>query len=366
MEDGCYPEKLYAHEHQIQRALNWLLHSGIQSKNGGVARFYRSDRQINNPVSTEITGYHAGTLAWLYTATGNQEALSRAIETADFLVDKAWDATLRTFPFEYPHPSPTYFFDNGIIVRGLLAVWSITQTPRYWEVAQTCAERMVLDFDAGFDFHPILSLPSKVAELRDPRWSRSSGCYQLKAAVGWHEISHATEHKELYAAWDRLRIQAIEGHDEFLPGHTDQERVVDRLHAYCYFLEALLATPQNPECSRAIAVGTQRVAYLLHKIAPAFVRSDVYAQLLRIRIYADHTGALPLDVHTAALEAEQLAAFQLTSTDARIDGGFCFGRQGEQMLPYVNPVSTDFAVQALHLWHLRQSGLPLPPFAGLV
>ncbi len=225
---------------------------------------------------------------------------------------------------------------------------------------------MVLDFDAGFDFHPILSLPSKVAELRDPRWSRSSGCYQLKAAVGWLEIAHTAEHKELHAAWERLQSQTLLGHHEFLPGHTDEERVMDRLHAYCYFLEALLATPQYPECSRAIAVGTQRVAYLLHKIAPAFVRSDVYAQLLRIRLYADQTGALPLDEHTAALEAEQLAAFQLTSTDARIDGGFCFGRRGAELLPFVNPVSTDFAVQALHLWHLRQTGSALPPASGLV
>jgi len=357
---------LSVHQQQIQRALNWLLHSGIQSSDGGVARFYRSDQQKNNPLSMEITGYQAGTLAWLHVQTGDGDSLRGAIEVADFLVDRAWDRTLGVFPFEYPQPSPTYFFDNGIIVRGLLAVWRITKTPRYWEVAQICAEQMLRDFDAGFDFHPILSLPAKTAELRDPRWSRSSGCYQLKAALGWHEIAHLADHKELHTAWDRLRTQALEGHDEFLPGHTDEERVMDRLHAYCYFLEALLATPQSPDCARAIAIGVQRVAYLLHKIAPVFVRSDVYAQLLRIRLYADASGALPLDSHTAAFEAEHLAAFQLSSPDPRVDGGFCFGKKGTEMLPYVNPVSTDFAVQALHLWHLRQTGVALPPVAGLV
>jgi len=357
---------LSVHLQQIQRALNWLLHSGIQSQNGGVARFYRSDQAKNNPVSTEITGYQASTLAWLHGVTGKDEALRGAIRTADFLIDCAWDRALGVFPFEYPHPSPTYFFDSGIIVRGLLAVWRITKTPRYWEVAQTCAQQMLRDFDAGFDFHPILSLPGKIAEVRDPRWSRSSGCYQLKAALSWHEIAHAGNNPELHGAWDRLRTQAIKEHDEFLPGHTDEERVMDRLHAYCYFLEALLASAQRPECARALTIGIQRVAYLLHKIAPVFVRSDVYAQLLRIRLYADLAEILPLDIHTAALEAEKLAAFQLRSDDARIDGGFCFGRKGAEMLPYVNPVSTGFAVQALHLWHLRQAGSALPSVAGLV
>ena len=141
---------------------------------------------------------------------------------------------------------------------------------------------------------------------------------------------------------------------------------MDRLHAYCYFLEALLCAGPGARESHAIALGTQRVTHLLHRIAPSFVRSDVYAQLLRIRIYADALNILPLDTHTAALEAEQLASFQLKSEDPREDGGFCFGKKEGGLLPFANPVSTDFAVQALHLWHLRQTGAALPPASGLV
>jgi len=345
----------------IQRATNWLLHSGIQTPDGGVARFYRSDRERNNPISTEITGYQAGTLAWLYRATGDEETLRRARDAADFLVNCAWNGALRTFPFEYPHASPAYFFDCGIIVRGLLAVWRITHTPGYREVAEACASQMARDFDAGFDFHPVLELPAKTAPAREPRWSRSSGCYQLKAALAFHET-------KLEAVWERMLKQSLEDHNQFLPGHTDEERVMDRLHAYCYFLEGLLVGSQGKErdTARAVAVGIQRVAYLLHRIAPVFVRCDVYAQLLRVRIYADAAGLLALDTHTAAIEAEQLSGFQLASADRRIDGGFCFGRKGTEMLPYVNPVSTAFAVQALHLWHLQQTGSALPAVSELV
>ncbi len=170
----------------------------------------------------------------------------------------------------------------------------------------------------------------------------------------------------MHSAWDRLWRQALTHHDQFLPGHTDEERVMDRLHAYCYFLEALLIAPPHPESARAIASGIQRVAYLLHKIAPTFVRSDVYAQLIRARIYADSLGILPLDTHTAALEVEQLELFQTRSEDVRIDGGFWFGRKGVQMLPYINPVSTAFGMQALQLWTGMQSGAALPPSSELL
>jgi hypothetical protein len=354
----------------LSHSLRWLLHSGIQNPEGGVSRYYLSDRRQYKAVSHEITGYHAGTLAWLYTMEHKPEALAGAIKTADFLVEHAWNASLRTFPFEradeHADPSPAYFFDCGIIVRGLLAVWRITRTPRYWEVAKACAEQMLIDFDSGFDFHPVLDLPGKTPALRDVRWSRSSGCYQLKSALAWYEVSHVEQNPALDAAWQRARDQSVKEHEQFLPGHTEEERVMDRLHAYCYFLEALIATPAFGGRDRALAVGIQRVSHLLHKIESVFTRTDVCAQLLRVRLYANAAGILPLDTHTAALEAEQIASLQLHSDDPRIDGGFCFGRKAGQLLPFVNPVSTDFAIQACHLWHLHQANLPLPPASGLV
>jgi hypothetical protein len=45
----------------------------------------------------------------------------------------------------------------------------------------------------------------------------------------------------------------------------------------------------------------------------------------------------------------------LESEDARIGGGFGFGRKGDEQLPYVNPVSTAFCMQALTLWDDRKN-----------
>ena len=99
-----------------------------------------------------------------------------------------------------------------------------------------------------------------------------------------------------------------------------------------------------------------RVAALLREIGPQFERSDVCAQLLRVRVFADWAGVAPVDVEAARFEAERLGGYQQESADARIDGGFWFGRKGGEWLPYVNPVSTAFALQALDVWRAYVEG----------
>jgi hypothetical protein len=108
---------------------------------------------------------------------------------------------------------------------------------------------------------------------------------------------------------------------------------------------------------QALHSGVSRVAQLLREIAPGFERSDVNAQLLRIRLIAHHLGIIPLDERAAREEAARTASFQaLDSGDVRVRGGFWFGRKGAQMLPFSNPVSTAFCLQALALWDDHESG----------
>jgi hypothetical protein len=101
-------------------------------------------------------------------------------------------------------------------------------------------------------------------------------------------------------------------------------------------------------------------------IAPLFERSDVYAQLLRLRLFASQLGALPLEGDRACQEAELVAGLQLDDQERRLWGGFAFGRRGGQLLPFVNPASTAFCTQALHLWRLHQQGSTLPPWRTLI
>jgi hypothetical protein len=327
----------------LSRAGEWFLRSGIQEPNGGVARYYREDLERNQTVSTEITGYAVSAFVWLHSLTEDQRYLDRAAAAARFLTRMAWDAASRTMPFETNPPAFTYFFDCGITVRGLLSAWRATGEQEFLDVAAALGKSMVLDFasnDGGF--HPILSLPDKRPVERDARrWSRSPGCYQLKSAMAWWDLWEATGDAQFREPYEHVLGDSLGTCGAFLPGDPDRLKVMDRLHAFLYFLEGLLPRPNEARCARAIADGIRGAAHHLREIGPEFERSDVYAQLLRMRCYADWAGVVPLDTAAAQFEAEKLAEFQ------RPDGGYYFGRKGNTRLPYVNPVSTAFAGQAL-------------------
>jgi hypothetical protein len=329
----------------VSRAGEWFLCSGIQESNGGVARYHRADLKRNAAVSTEITGYTASALIFLHRLTGKAEYLDRAVAAARFLAQTAWDAAARAMPYEIDPSEFAYFFDSGIIVRGLLAVWRTTGEDEFIDAAAAVGRHMMRDFAGSHGFHPILELPGKAPVERDGlRWSRSAGCYQLKAAMAWLDLADATGDSSFRAPYHCVLDASLRTYTSFLPGHPERPKVMDRLHAFSYFLEGLLAGAGEGRACAAMTDGIGIVADLLRDIGPEFERSDVYAQLLRARIYADRAGLAPLDREAAAFEAARLEEFQ------RPDGGFWFGRTGERWLPYVNPVSAAFALQALAMW----------------
>jgi hypothetical protein len=336
----------------LSLAGEWFLRSGIQQPDGGVARYYRTDLERNHAVSTEITGYAASAFVYLHTTTKDARYLDRARSAARFLTRTAWDPASATMPFEIDPPASTYFFDCGIVVRGLVSVWRVTADAEFLDAATALGKAMIRDFAAADGtFHPILSLPDKRPVERDAsRWSRSPGCYQLKAAMGWWDLLEATADEHFREPYERVLEYSLGACGGFLPGHPERPKVMDRLHAFCYFLEGLLPHAREPRVAAAIRDGIPRAAHYMREIAPEFERSDVYAQLLRMRLYADRVGALPLDVAAAQFEAEKLAGFQATS------GGFYFGRKAGAWLPYVNPVSSAFALQALELWDGCRAG----------
>lgn len=336
----------------------WLLDSGISESSGGFARFYDAETGKNRAVSTEITGYAASALVYLFRITGEEVYLDRARKSARFLID-AWDRQLRTFPFE-PSSHLSYFFDCGIVIRGLLAVWRETHDEQLLDISRAAAHGMIADFRSGNsakEYHPVLALPEKEPLPRSDRWSRAPGCYQLKAAMAWWDVAGITGDGALRDAYFEMVDIALATHSSFLPMASVSHAVVDRLHAYCYFLEGLLPVMDRPECAKVYIEGINCISRLLKEIT-SFERSDVYAQLLRARMYG--AGDVP------AAEAEALAAFQAVGDDPRVNGGFFFGRRDGKMSPHVNPVSTVFALQALEMWRQHETGSKPPCLRMLI
>jgi hypothetical protein len=320
-----------------------------------VARYYRADVENNLPVSTEITGYFTGALFHLH-ELASAATTEAGLAAAHYLTRQAWSAQHATIPFE-PGSEYAYFFDIGIIVRGLLAAWKATGEQEFADRAKDAALSLAFDFLGDGVFHPVITLPEKQPLDYEPkRWSRSPGCYQLKSALAWHDIGQAFGDAHATRVFEAALASALATHESFLPGVDDPEKVMDRLHAYGYFLEALLSVGDRPECRKALTEGIERVGRYLREISPRFERSDVCAQLLRVRVIAHRHCGLPLDHEAAAEEARRAAAYQASSADPRIEGGFWFGKkrdgspEHQKMLPFVNPVSTVFCLQALALW----------------
>lgn len=334
----------------LRRAAEWFLTSGIQLREGGVARYYRADVGQNLPISTEITGYAMSALVYVYRATGQEAYLDAASRAGRFLADVAWDARAAIFPFEYAsEKNLAYFFDSGIIVRGLLALHRETGVNGFRTVAEACAGSMERHFVRDGVIYPVLALPSREPLPLGAGWSRNPGCYQLKSALAWLETGHTD-------AWERALEQALANDVDFLPGETDPLKVMDRLHAYSYFLEALQAVAERPHARVVLEAGIAKLARHLREIRSQFVRADVYAQLLRVRLFSHYGGAVPLDAVAAAEEAAALEEFQYDSPDPRLNGGFCFGMREGRLMPFANPVSTAFCLQAIDLWRQHQAG----------
>lgn len=340
----------------ISRAGAWFLYSGIQERRGGVARYRHSDTGRNARISTEITGYAASALVYLYRRQGDREFLEAAIRAGHFLTRTSWDDTLGTIPFEHGGGEPLgYFFDCGIIVRGLLHLWRETRDPEFLGVARGIGDAMHRDFVRGDVIHPVVQLPSMHPPPHEQRWSRNPGCYQAKAAMGWLELFEATGEIRFERWYDHAIRLALQTRESFLPGETP-DKTMDRLHAYSYFLEALLPVQGRAECRGALQEGIERVSGYLRSIAPEFERSDVYAQLLRLRLLS----GVHLNEREASEEAEALATFQTE------DGSFCFGRKDGDLMPFANPVSTAFCMQAHDWWQLKLAGDSLPSWHSLI
>jgi len=180
--------------------------------------------------------------AYLHSRTGTQQYLDASVRAARFLTREAWDPAASTFPFE-PGAELAYFFDLGIIIRGLLSAWRATGDEEFRSCAREAALSLAFDFLDDTVFHPVISLPEKQPLTPDRRWSRNPGCYQLKSALAWREIGdpHARQ------LFDAAVAFALTNHERFLEEETDREKLMDRLHAYCYFLEALLFTADSGE-----------------------------------------------------------------------------------------------------------------------
>lgn len=317
-----------------------MLESGIQAPDGGVARYRLTDSGENLPASTEITGYAVAGFCHLFEVSGDEAYLAAARRSGDYLVHKAWDPASSAMPFEIHRGARySYFFDCGIIIRGLLWLYRLTSDEIYLARARDIGRAMERDFRALKGFHPIVLLPCKSPEEYGMWWSRLPGAFQLKAALGWLDLGETLGDDHFTGLYEQVLEFSLTHYSETLDNETEELKKMDRLHAWSYFLEGLQPVKSREPIRYLLRAALAHGEQLREKLAPGFLRSDVCAQLLRVRLL---DGGLPSEGEQIRIES-----FQYQSEDLSLDGGFGFGRRNGVMTPHVNPVSTVFCLQAL-------------------
>jgi hypothetical protein len=352
--------------------LAWLASSGIQAASGGLSRYYRADLGRYTNISTEITAY--GIQAYLQLPLpGETGLLSNALRAGQFLCYDAADPEEGAFPFEVspdsvPPARTAYFFDCAILIRALLALWNSTADAMYLERAERCGATLLERMSrVDGSFFPLLDMASGVPSVGSGTWSLEPGPHQLKAGMAFLELAEVTSSGMFSKTAELLLAWCLRTHELFLPGDTHPERVVDRLHAYCYFLEGLLPfLERHFEGAQLLQAGMTRVEEMAGERRDVLERCDVAAQLLRLRLFSEYAGIAELDVSAAEREAEHVRSFQIHSADRRTNGAFSFGRRQGQLAPYANPVATIFALQALRMWQDYQGGALRPTWHEII
>jgi hypothetical protein len=239
----------------------------------------------------------------------------------------------------------------------LLALYRATGNTRWLEGAVRGGESMLRHFcDGSGTMHPILRLPELTPLPRTPQWSRSPGCYQLKSAMAWADLARETGNPRWREAYEPALAEALASHRSFLPAESP-EKTMDRLHAYCYFLEGILPEAERAEVRGALREGISTVSRYLGEIRHVFERSDVNAQLLRVRVLAEQKAGIVVDRVRADAEVRQIAMFQLSDPQPQLDGGYAFANRAGALVPHVNPVSAAFCSQALEMWSDYRNGV---------
>ncbi len=346
----------------IHAGLRWLTRSGIQDESGGLAGSYRAPAGQYEGVLTTATGFFiSGLLRCAEYPPENPP--KQAMAAGRVLIEKAYDTETELFvsDFDSAGNNPrkwAYFLDCLIAIRALIDLWKATKDSAYIGCAEKCGigiKRNLSRMDGSF--FPVHDLARDMPYEADEPWSLQSAVHHLKALPVFLELTEATGLYEFKAMGEDLLQWTLKRHESFLEPDSDSERLMSRLHGYCYFLEGLLPEAgRDPDCSRALQYGLLEIENISQEIGHDYHRCDVIAQLLRLRLYADRLGIMELDFQQAENEAAAIEELQVQSADPKIDGGFAFALKASTPVQHYNPATTVLAIQALQMWEQAAAG----------
>lgn len=389
--------ELNAVEGALSAAVDWFLHSGIQSQapgartHGGFHAYYEADEGRYAYQYAEITGYALTMLAHLHEACGGEaagpvrETLARHAGLAlDWLRCFARDERSRAYRcrYEWAHdefaPLRVCTFDNAMCLNGVVSWARLRGDGMLWDEARALAAWLLGMQNRDGSFNVRTVGPAAKLENTYATWSTQIGSFLSKGVIGLLNLERETGDGALRDAARRacdlaLRFQAPEG--RFLTHIVERDTLQ---HPHLYTVEGLLVGGTALEEPRYLDAAFRGIDWSLSTQLedggfPSTVRGaggqnehqrmDIQAQVLRAALWARRCGYAP-DMGAVEGALTRLLAAQSQDERPALRGGFLYGHDDDgRALPHPNSWVTMFAMQALmaYTWAVQDEE-PADPF----
>ena len=359
-------------DHYI-RLKNWLLDSGLvvtddNQNSGGVHSFYDEKKKEYGFLYPEITGYFLSTLRFLYDLEPNNDLISRAKKSADWLVkiDDTQGGIIQGISDEKIKEKLVYSFDVGICIKGMLDYFEISSEEKYLDFAKKQADWLINEAinDDG-TIKPLKNLLTDKFEEDNSVWYKQSGCLHIKTSIPFFQLYSITKEPKYLEKANLIckNFSRYANKDGSVSIHENSKII--HLHTLCYALEGLIhgyAVTSDKEflieCMKSAKWCTQKIVedgsinlWFNSKYQQAKTSYHV-AQLIRILLLIDSINNNAENSTSIEKLYRFLITLQCNSDDKKSNGGF-YEELFHSMFSWkkrqrINSWGSMFAIQAIY------------------
>lgn len=341
----------------FDKAVDWILESGVQHPNGGFHAWYDCERKNYSFLYPEITGYALQLLAQLYKETNKEIFLQRGTLAGDWLLNIQLPDGSFYCKYFNPHgiDESRYIFDASICSRGLLKLSEINSDPRYLKASLDAANWVSKNQNPDGSFIACYSPSNEIID--NDHWSQTRGCHHLKNLLLFLEIYKRFDDKGFLDSAYRLLKWGLKlqlGTGRFIVASRSEETYT---HAHCYATEGLSKAMrffEKPMLEKRLIDAARWLANVQNEDGSIWNWSlgnektkvcDATSQALRI-----WTGLFPARAeYFANIEGGLgfLREMQCLNGDNHSYGGFFYGKHNGKKIRHVNTCATLFSIQLL-------------------
>ncbi|UCE95802.1 MAG: hypothetical protein JSV51_08870 [Candidatus Bathyarchaeota archaeon] len=350
----------------IDSAIDWIINSGIQKRNGSFYAWYDLEKRNYSFSYPEVTGYAIQLLTRLYKVGKNDDFLDKAIAAGEW-ISNIWKKNGCLYSKYYERTCEwdrsQYVFDVGICLSSLLELCEETSDMKYAEVAMEMGNWiLMLQTEDGSFF---AGLDSEENLINTPHWSQTKGCHHLKVALALLKLFERTQERKYRRSIRKLlewgiRLQSPSGGFSSFAGNKETYA-----HAHCYAVEGMLfssrlfnaiANPSLFEHSIYAASWLSKAQnedgsiWNWHNSKREKMKvSDALSQAIRIwaiaknQINENKTTKLSYSIRKGL---DFLRTMQCLSGNRHSYGGIHYAQQNDVKVPHINTWATLFAINA--------------------